>query len=800
MNSTPPKELRRYALLTIFIFAIFLVFLGSQIPKFEIDASADTLLVKNDRNYLLTQEASKRYEPEEFILVAFKPDGFDVFSDESRTVLRTLSGEIEKMERVKSVRSLLNMPIFYGLDGLSSDLEPDQLTWEARGLSGDHMKKILANHPIYEGLLINKEQTAIAMQVVFETPPEAAKLRDRIINIETLVLERELTEEEESELESLKERQDEIDKVLDKERSDEIEKIRGFVTQYEDKGDFYLGGNNLLAHQLIEIIRSDLMVFGIAIIIIVALVLFMLFRHWQWVILPLVVCAASIIFTLGLLGLLELKVTVISANVVALQIILTLAVVIHLIVQYQELAVSGRYPDPTSIVWETLKRKFKPCFYAAITTAIGFGALIFSGVQPVISFGWMMVAAMLVTLLVSLSLFPALMISLVKASHSPKKHPILQRMMNAIASWVLHYPISIVILCGVILAGGIFGCFRLTAENSFLNYFSDSTDIYRELTFIDQEFGGSTPLDLLYRIPPEQQKQDLVITADAIQMLQKIQNALEEKEAIGNITSVVDFARVARVVTGKPLVEYELTALYHALGKDLKTDLFSNYFAVEEQEVRLSMRIQDATKNLNRAELMQSIHQDMASLGIDKENYQLTNLFVLYQDILSRLVDSQFMTIAIVYGAIAIVLMIVFHSLRVALICLVPNLVTTAAIMGGMGLLNIPLDLMTITIAAVAMGISVDDTIHYTHRYLQSDSPSPDEAVRSSLLTVGYAMVYTTTIIVIGFSSLMFSDFIPSVLFGLLTSITMLIALLADLTILPVLLHRFIKPATEPAH
>lgn len=794
MTTENTLTLRRAAWLVIIGFFILLIILGWQARKFSIDASAETLLVKDDRNYLLSQQASQRYEPEEFILVAFKPSGFGVFSDKSRDIIKSLTAEIENIERVKSVRSILNMPIFFGLDSISADLEPDQLTWEVRGLTETQMAKILAKHPLYEGLLVNEQQTALSMQVIFETPKEVAELRNKIIDIQSHMLERDLTNEEEVQLETLKNQQDDINKELDLKRSQEIEQIRERVGRYASEGDFYLGGNNLLAYQLIEIIRNDLLVFGIAIIVIIAMVLFFLYRKWYWVVLPLVVCGVSVVMTLGLLGTLGLKVTVISANVVALQIILALAVIIHLIEQYQELVSSGTYKDQISLAWDTLKLKFKPCLYASLTTAIGFGSLIFSGVQPVISFGWMMVVAMMITLLISLALFPALLATLVPFSPAVKTHPGIHKFLSGCASLAINHPKSITLISAAILLAGIMGCFRLTAENSFLNYFAKSTDVYRELTFIDQEFGGSTPLDLLYRIPKNQTDPDLILTAEAMQTLQNIQNALEDKEAIGNITSIVDFARIARVVTGKPLVEYELTALYQSLDNHLRADLFSNYFAIEDQEVRISMRIQDATEGLDRAELMESIHHDMKQLGLSPADYQLTNLFVLYQDILSRLVDSQFLTIVIVYCVIGAILLLIFRPRRIALICVASNIVTTAAIMGGMGLLGIPLDLMTITIAAVAMGISVDDTIHYVHRYLHSAGDDRSEAVRSSLLSVGHPMTYTTMIIVIGFSALIFSDFIPSVLFGLLTSVTMVVALLTDLILLPVLLKRFVAP------
>lgn len=779
------------------IFVALLLFLGWHIRNFEIDASAETLLIKNDRNYLLSQVAGQRYRPEEFILVAYKPADGEIFSDQTFKLLQKLTTEIEKIERVRSVRSLLNMPLFIGIQDISADINPDELTWETRRYSSAEMKKILKNHPLYEGLLVNEEQTTIALQVVFDAPEQMAKLDEKIVAIESQLLARELTDEEEQDVEDLKDERHQLTRQLNEFRYKEIERLRELTSGHQAQGTFFLGGANLLAHQLIDIVRSDLILFGVVIVLIFAVILFWLFRQWRWVLLPLFCCTVSVALTLGLLGLLGLKVTVISANIVALQIIFTLAVIIHLIVQYQELAETGEYTDQATLTLETIRRKVKPCLYSVLTNSVGFGSLIFSGVQPVISFGWMMVLALIVTMLVSLLFFPAFLMVCLPLTTKVKRQSVVGGVLRGGTEWIIRRPGITTAVCGIVFLLGAVGSLRLTAENSFLNYFRESTDVYRELTFIDKEFGGSTPLDVLYRIPENQQKKDLIITADAVQSVQDIQNKLEEKAAVGNITSIVDFTRIARVVMGKPATEYELTALYYALDKDLQQDVFTNYFSPQEQEVRISMRIQDSTADLNRAELMQSIHQDMADLGIAKENYQLTNLFVLYQDVLARLVKSEYSTLAIVYAAMAVILLLIFRSLRIAIICLVPNMITSAAIMGGMGLLNIPLDLMTITIAGVAMGISVDDTIHYVHRFLEENVRGGTEAVFQTLESVGYAMIYTAALIVIGFSALAFSDFIPSVMFGLLTSIAMAIAVITNLTILPILLQKFAAPGNK---
>jgi predicted RND superfamily exporter protein len=368
------------------------------------------------------------------------------------------------------------------------------------------------------------------------------------------------------------------------------------------------------------------------------------------------------------------------------------------------------------LVFSTIKQKIKPCFYAGLTTAIGFGSLIFSGVQPVISFGWMMVVAMLVSFIVSLVFFPALLLAIFNKQDVVKQHHQIERGMRASANFVNNQPKKIVFISLLVTAIGLWGCLKLTAENSFLNYFSESTDVRKELTFIDQQFGGSTPFDVLFDIPDDQIKSGLVISASTVQTVTAMQNMLAKQQAIGAITSIADFTKIAQVVIGIPLTEYELTALYKSLDPKLQQALFGAYFSEKDKQIRISMRVQDSTAGLNRADLLADIHQELLTLGIDKQQYTLTGLFILYQDILSRLLDSQILTILLVYGAMAITLMIIFSSFKVALIAIIPNLITTSVIMGILGIFSIPLDLMTITIAAVAMGISMDDTIHYIHR------------------------------------------------------------------------------------
>ena len=778
-----------YLICVIFIFLIST--LAWQAKYFEIDASADTLLVDNNKHYILSQLADQRYGSEEFILIAFKPNNAALFSASNLNTLVDIADKIEQLPRVKQVNSIANMPIFSAADNVSADVA--NLTWEKQKFDEQTLSLSLKKHPLYEGLLINQAQTALSLQVVFNSQADIEAVNNDIIAIKQHLLNRDLTKRELNSLAQLKKQQQNLNKQLEQTRINEIEKIRTILAPYKKVGSFYLGGNNLLSYELIQIIQSDLVLFGSLIFIVIIMLLWFLFRQLSWVLLPIVCCATSVVMTVGLLAALNFKVTVISANVFALQIILSLAMIIHLIVHYQELVLKHSHWSHQQLVFATIKEKIKPCFYAGLTTTIGFGSLIFSGVQPVISFGWMMVVAMLVSFIVSLVFFPALLLAIFNKQAFVKQHKKIENGMSATASFVKARPKSIIFTSLLLTLVGILGCFNLSAENSFLNYFSESTDVRKELSFIDQEFGGSTPFDLLLDIPDEQIKSGLVISASTVQTITAIQNMLAKQQAIGAITSIADFTKIAQVVNAKPLTEYELTALYKSLDTELQQALFGAYFSEKKQQIRISMRVQDSTQDLNRADLLAKIHQELANIGIPKQQYTLTGLFILYQDVLSRLVDSQVLTILIVYAAMAVTLMIIFSSIKVAWIALVPNIITTSVIMGILGIFAIPLDLMTITIAAVAMGISMDDTIHYIHRYLAELKREPNNEkawVKRTNLSVGYALIYTTTVIVIGFGSLVFSNFVPSMLFGLLTSIAMVVALLTDITTLPVLLKK----------
>jgi len=776
------------------VFLICTGILGWQARHFEIDASADTLLMRDDPDYIRTQVINRRFSPQEFLLVAYQPKDRPLLSEQTFRDLRTLTKKFRRIERVESVRSILNVPLFSQVEGgLSSLKDPSELTMEHGDYTVAQLKKTFRGNPLYEDLLINREQTATAIQVLFRSNKELEKIKDRIVALQQKSLRDGLSDEEEKALANLKERAAPIEKELDKIRSSEIETIRGIVAGYRENAEIYLGGLHVLGYQLIRIIRNDLIVFGGAITAMICVILFLLFRRVRWVLIPIGCCACSVLGTMGLFGLLGFKTTVISSNFIVLQLILTLAIVIHLIVQYREYGAAHPDWEQAELVRQTLFRKAAPCFYAGITTSVGFASLLFSSIQPVITFGWMMIIAMFFSIGVSLILFPAAM-ALSGREKEARTWNLSRRVLDFFSALALRRTVLVWAAGAVVLAAGAGGLLRLDVENSFINYFRKDTRVHRELAFIDRQLGGSTPLDIVYTIPPSERKKDLIMTAGTVQLLQRVQQALKKHEAVGKTLSVVNFTELAREVNhDRPLTEYELTAVYWLMEDAVREDLVGSFFSTGHHQVRFSIRIKDTTEGLDRAELLKAIRGDMKSLGIPESRYSLSSLFVLYQDILQQLFRSQILTLGIVYVVLTLTFLAIFRSVKVAMIGIVPNILPTLGVLGVMGWAGIPLDLMTITIASVAMGIAVDDTIHYLHRYLEELNGSPEQAVERSHGSVGYAILYTSLLITLGFSLLAFSDFVPSVLFGLLTGLAMILALLGDLTLLPALLRRFVR-------
>ena len=773
-------------------FTLLFVVLGYNASNFKIDASAETLLTKNNKLFIQSQMANQTFSPDEFILIAYQPKSGDVFNQQAIDDIQSLSAEFRKIDRVTALNSMLTVPLIQDKSQLLSANNVANLTYEKQDYSPQDLRALLSDHPIFTDLLVNKNQDATAIQLVFKSNPELVRLNKEITDISQHLLTREHNPDEQQKLKKLQTAAAKIENKIGKVRQQELQQIEQIIGNADMDASVYIGGSYVVGIRLIEIVKQDLVYFGIGISALISLLLLLLFRSIKWVVFPVLACASSVVLTLGLLAILKLPATVISANFIALQLILTLAIMLHLITHYREISRQNTQLDQHQRIQRTLSEKLAPCFFAALTTSVGFGSLIFSGIQPVMDFGKMMLLSNVMTLSVALLLFPALL-SFLPATTENNEYTRLNQGLQTLANKVQARPKSFMSIPLVIMGLISLGATKLNVENSFIDYFYPDTKVHQELSFIDQEFGGSTPLDILIEYQPEQD--DLFLSAQQVGTLQLGHAAVDAFDATGNVTSLINFTTLAKQLNDNaPITEYELDVIYSLVDEKVIDSLIGAYIDTESQTMRISTRVQDTLEGLNRAEFLSNLKKDLIASGLTDDQFQLTNLFVLYQDILSQLFESQITTLGLVYIVIGLVLLAIFRSLKLALIALVPNVITTLTILGIIGWTGIPLDLMTITIAAIAMGIAIDDTIHFVDAYNQ---PNEDNPIHYAFARTGLAIVYTSTLIALGFSMFVFSDFMPSVYFGILTASAMLLAIVTDLTVLPALLQRFTRPDSK---
>jgi uncharacterized protein len=787
-------------------------------PRFQLDASADTLVMEHDEAVRFYRVVRARYETDDFLVVTYTPhDG--LFTEQALERLARLRNALAAIERVEEVTTLLDVPLLEGLDVSLTDLpsDPDELTCDGPDRAIDCRRAL--NSDFYRNLLVSPDGTTSGIRVVFR--PDAAfsqlqrardelRIRDQATGLDAT---------ERAELAALDRRIAERGAVLRDDEAAAIAQVRAVLEPFRDEARIHLGGVPMIAVDSIAFIRADLAVFGAAVGAFIVLILFVAFRRPRWVVLPVVTCAAAVIAMVGLLGLLGWPVTVVSSNFIALLLILNLALVVHLIVRYRELHDLHPAADQFTLVRDTVHSKFTPCLYTALTTMVAFGSLLVSGIRPVIDFGWMMVLGLAIAFTLSFTMFPAALM-LLKPGRPARLRNITGAITGALASAVTARPGTTLVVAAALGLAGVTGALQLSIENRFIDYFKKSTEIYQGMRLIDEQLGGTTPLDVLIDAPPqppddEFEEDDFLdelgifeddetepgiastsywLNRTRLPEVRRVHEYLESLPGTGKVLSIATsmdmFAALEpRVATD----DFYLSLFYDRLPETVKAALFDPYLSEDGDQVRFSIRIYESAPDLRRDALLREIHDHIArEMGYGDEHVHLSGMMVLYNNMLQGLFRSQILTLGVVFGAIMLMFLVLFRSLRLSALGILPNLLSAALVLGLMGWANIPLDLMTVTIAAITIGIGVDNTIHYIHRYreeLPLDN-DPWAAVARCHGSIGRALYYTMITIVLGFSVLALSAFIPTIYFGLLTGLAMTAALLANLTLLPVLLAR----------
>jgi predicted RND superfamily exporter protein len=592
----------------------------------------------------------------------------------------------------------------------------------------------------------------------------------------------------------------------------------------------------MIAADMLDFVEDDLVTFGLAIIGVMVGMLALIFRDYRWVVIPISGCTLSALMMLGVLGLTDWRMTIISSNFVAVLLVVSLALAIHLVVRYRELELKEPDLPRADRAVKAAQLMFVPCFYTAVTTMVAFTSLVVAGIKPVIDFGWMMTAGIVVAFIVSFTLVPALMALLpeLRATGASDEASTTRTFAVIVEKFGgLVFAVAAVLVLLIVL-----GLSRLQVENRFIDYFKDTTEIYQGMELLDSRLGGTIPLDIILYPPGEIFDEGASFSDPSLggEVAEAIEDdefwsddpfgedvsfadeasaeigywfTLEGRNLIDQIHAIVDArlesGKVLSLSTGFSVMDrlyadklgsVELALVERSLPDEVADVLIAPYYDPVEQQARLTVRAMETSKTLRRAQYLESLYAEiLAETGLDETRVKFTGLLVLYNNVLQSLYASQILTLGAVFIAIGVMFLALFRSVSLALLGLAPNILAAGLVLGVMGLAGIPLDIMTITIAAIVVGMGVDNCIHYIHRFRKEFAVDQNyrDAMYRSHASIGRAMYYTTLTVVVGFSMLTLSNFTPSIYFGVLTVMAMLAAVMGALLLLPKLIITF-KP------
>ncbi|MFO7994795.1 MAG: MMPL family transporter [Marinobacter sp.] len=809
-----------HPVLVLLLFGVLLVIASLRLDQFRLDASAESLVLENDRSLEQYREVNQRFTTsDDFLVVTFTPHD-ELFSEDGLALLESLRDELAALDNVSSTNSILNVPLLHSPDLTLDTVDSEIKTIDEDGVEPDTARKALLGNPLYPNLLISEDAGTTAIQVNLPTPERYFELLYKRNDLRDRVDSGEATAEEQQELEAVSREFIEFTEAQGEERDRTIDNVRTVLDNYRDRAEIYLGGVPMIVADMIRFIENDLSTFGIGVLVFLLLTLAIIFRQWRWVLVPLLCCSFTVWLVIGYLSWARWPVTVISSNFVSLLLIMTLSLTIHLIVRYREFQHDNPDDAPRDILRNTLLAMIKPCFYMAITTIVAFGSLTFSGIRPVIDFGWMMTIGLAVAFLITFVIFPALL-SLLPPPVDERVRSDRIPFTDRFARFTEHYGRTVLFGSAIIAVLCVIGLNRLTVENSFIDYFKSSTEIHQGMITIDDRLGGTTPLDVVITddSAPEgesggdpfasdcdpfvddcdgaEEHRDTWFTYQKMERLEKVHDYLDSLPETGKVQSISTTLDIlAQVNGGEPLDALELAFVPSAVPDDLQDILLTPYISEEHDQARFSIRILETSPDLRRQELLDNIRSHLTGeMGFEEDQVKLTGMTVMYNNMLQSLFDSQIKTLGVVFLAIMIMFLILFRSIKLALIGMAPNLIAAGSVLGLMGWLGIPLDMMTITVAAITVGIAVDDTIHYIHRFKTEFEQDGDyiATMHRCHRSIGQAMFFTSLTIITGFSILVLSNFIPTIYFGLFTGFAMFMALVGALTLLPRLIVLF-KP------
>ena len=782
-----------------------------QAKNFNLDASSDALLLEGDPDLQYLREVNQTYGSKDFLVLTYSP--ITNFTEKETILnLQLLKSKIEKLTWVNNVVTIIDVPLLKSTDESLMERLINYKTLAYPEIDRKRGFDEIINSPIYKNYVISEDGKTSGIVVYLkkdERLAEYLKIKDKYFNQS---VETGLSKKDKENYKKFLKEYEEYKNLYNVRNHQNINEIRDVINKYGENAKIHLGGIPMIADDMMSYIKSDIIVFGIGVFIFIIFTLWLIFRNFKWVAIPLLGCATSVIIMIGLLGLIGWKVTVISSNFIALMLILNMAMNIHVTVRFLQLKKEFPQLKKDEAVLEASTKMMLPILYTVLTTICAFLSLVFSGIKPIIDFGWMMTLGLIISILVTFLLLPSLLNIFSLDNETNIKDTEKSIITSTLGAFTKNNKILIFGSTIIIIMFSIIGILKLEVENSFINYFDKETEIYKGMKKIDEDLGGTTPLNIILKFPIKQKKINVEedefdewdeenntnedkakywFTRDKMDKIIKVHDYLDSLPQIGKVLSFGSILRVAEDLNNKELQSLEIAVLYSKMPEAIKNEIILPYISVEKDEARISVRIKDSLENLRRNDLINKINYELnTKLGLEKEEYKLAGVLILFNNLLQSLFKSQILTLGIVMLGIFAMFFVLFRNVLLSFIGVVPNFLAAFFILGIIGLLGIPLDMMTITIAAITIGIAVDNSIHYIYRFREEFEKIKNysKTLDRCHSTVGIAILNTSITIVFGFSILILSNFIPTIYFGVFTGIAMLLAMISVLTLLPKLI------------
>ncbi len=775
------------------LIVLITIFFGYQSKDFRLDASSETLLIEGDPDLKYLNEINEKFGAKEFLVLTLTPKE-KITSENTINNILSLKYKIQSLSWVHNVITILDIPLLDSSDEPLMDRIKNFRTLKDENIDRDRGFQEILNSPVFRNFVISED----------------AKTTGIIVNLKKREKPQFSAFDNKKEIENYKD-------SLKEERHQNIIEIREIIKSFEDIGKIHLGGIPMIADDMMTFIKNDIIVFGFGVFLFIVFTLWYVFRKLIWIFIPISSCFFSVLIMSGFLGIMNWKVTVISSNFIALMLILTMAMNIHMSTRFLQLRKEFPNLSLLEIITLTTEKMVWPIIYTVLTTMCAFLSLIFSDIKPIIDFGLMMSFGLLTSFIVTFSLLPTLL-NIFEYQKVEVEEKSFSSFTNALSKYSINNVKLILSISIILIILSIFGISKLKVENSFINYFSKDTEIYKGMKLIDEKLGGTTPLNIILKFDNEEvevisededqfedwdeesneeDQSKYWFTKDKIDRIRNVHLYLEKLDYVGKVLSFYSIIEIAtKLNNDKELGTLEMGVLYSKLPETIKKEIVDPYISVKNNEARINLRIKDSSENLRRNQLINKINSELKSeIGLKDESFKLGGVLILFNNLLQSLFKSQILTLGLVMLGIFLMFLILFRNVKISLIGVIPNFIAAFAILGLIGLLNIPLDMMTITIAAITIGIAVDNSIHYIYRFIEEykKNNNYNEVINTCHSTVGIAILNTSITIVFGFSILILSNFIPTIYFGIFTGIAMLLAMILVLTLLPSLII-LIKP------